>query len=46
MSNMALELALQKANVPFVRAKVGDRYVLQALEDNQWVIGGGLQGIF
>ncbi|ENU81784.1 MULTISPECIES: phosphoglucosamine mutase [unclassified Acinetobacter] len=44
MSNMALELALQKANVPFVRAKVGDRYVLQALEDNQWVIGGEPSG--
>lgn len=44
MSNMALELALEKANVPFVRAKVGDRYVLQALEDNQWVIGGEPSG--
>ncbi|MFW2124907.1 phosphoglucosamine mutase, partial [Acinetobacter ursingii] len=40
MSNMALELALAKANVNFVRAKVGDRYVLQALEENNWVIGG------
>lgn len=44
MSNMALELALEKANVPFVRAKVGDRYVLQALEDNNWVIGGEPSG--
>lgn len=44
MSNMALELALEKANVPFVRAKVGDRYVLQALEDNQWIIGGEPSG--
>ena len=44
MSNMALELALQKANVPFVRAKVGDRYVLQNLEDNNWVIGGEPSG--
>ena len=44
MSNMALELALAKANVNFVRAKVGDRYVLQALEENNWVIGGEPSG--
>ncbi|MDR7016136.1 phosphoglucosamine mutase [Acinetobacter sp. 3657] len=44
MSNMALELALQKANVGFVRASVGDRYVLQALEENDWVIGGEPSG--
>ncbi|WP_025095602.1 phosphoglucosamine mutase [Acinetobacter soli] len=44
MSNMALELALAKAEVPFVRAKVGDRYVLQALEENEWVIGGEPSG--
>ena len=44
MSNMALELALQKADVGFVRAKVGDRYVLQALEENGWVIGGEPSG--
>lgn len=44
MSNMALELALEKAKVPFVRAKVGDRYVLQNLEENNWVIGGEPSG--
>ena len=44
MSNMALELALEQAQVPFVRAKVGDRYVLQNLEDNQWFIGGEPSG--
>lgn len=44
MSNMALELALEAAKVPFVRAKVGDRYVLQALEENNWVIGGEPSG--
>lgn len=44
MSNMALELALQKADVGFVRAKVGDRYVLQALEENGWVTGGEPSG--
>ena len=44
MSNMALEIALDKAEVPFVRAKVGDRYVLQALDDNKWVTGGEPSG--
>ncbi len=44
MSNMALELALAKAEVPFVRAGVGDRYVLQSLEQNDWVIGGEPSG--
>lgn len=44
MSNMALELALEKANIPFLRAKVGDRYVLQGLEENGWSIGGEPSG--
>ena len=44
MSNMALELALAKADVAFVRAKVGDRYVLQGLEENGWVTGGEPSG--
>ncbi len=44
MSNLALELALEKAGVPFTRANVGDRYVLQALEENDWVIGGEPSG--
>ena len=44
MSNMALELALEKAQVPFVRASVGDRYVLQALDEKGWVIGGEPSG--
>lgn len=44
MSNMALELALEKAHVPFLRANVGDRYVLQGLEENGWVLGGEPSG--
>ena len=44
MSNMALELALEKEGVPFFRAKVGDRYVLQGLEENNWVVGGEPSG--
>lgn len=44
MSNMALEVALQQANIPFVRAQVGDRYVLQKLVEQQWSIGGEPSG--
>lgn len=44
MSNMALELALAKAEVTFFRAAVGDRYVLQALDEQQWSIGGEPSG--
>lgn len=40
MTNMAVELALQARGVAFVRAKVGDRYVLEALEANGWLLGG------
>jgi len=44
MSNMALELALEKAGVELLRAKVGDRYVLQGLEEKGWAIGGEPSG--
>lgn len=40
MSNYGLEKAFQKLGVPFKRAKVGDRYVLETLQDNNWVLGG------
>ena len=40
MTNMAVEVALQQHGVKFVRAKVGDRYVLEALNANGWQIGG------
>ena len=40
MTNMAVELALVARGVAFVRAKVGDRYVLEELEKNQWLLGG------
>jgi len=32
MTNMAMELALQARDIPFARAKVGDRYVLEMLQ--------------
>ena len=44
MSNMGLELALKEADIEFVRAKVGDRYVMQALESNGWILGGEPSG--
>lgn len=40
MTNMAVEVALKQQDVEFVRAKVGDRYVLEALNANGWQIGG------
>ena len=40
MTNMAVEVALQRQGISFVRAKVGDRYVLEALHANGWLIGG------
>ena len=44
MSNMGLELALKDANIEFTRAKVGDRYVMQELEANGWILGGEPSG--
>ena len=40
MTNLAVELALKERGVQFVRAKVGDRYVLEALEKHNWLLGG------
>ncbi|MBK0393598.1 phosphoglucosamine mutase [Ramlibacter algicola] len=40
MTNMAVELALRARDVEFVRAKVGDRYVLEELERRGWLLGG------
>ncbi|MFD0668571.1 phosphoglucosamine mutase [Ramlibacter sp. MAHUQ-53] len=40
MTNMAVELALRDRGVAFVRAKVGDRYVLEELERRGWLLGG------
>ena len=40
MTNMAVEVALLRKGVEFVRAKVGDRYVLEELEKRGWLLGG------
>ena len=44
MSNIGLELALQELGIPFRRAKVGDRYVMQLLEQEGWLLGGETSG--
>ena len=40
MTNMAVELAIKAKNIEFVRSKVGDRYVLEVLQKNKWLLGG------
>jgi phosphoglucosamine mutase len=40
MTNMAVELALRAQGIELVRAKVGDRYVLEELDKRGWVLGG------
>lgn len=44
MSNLGLELAFQDLGIPFVRAKVGDRYVMSELLARDWQLGGENSG--
>ena len=44
MSNLGLELALRDLDIPFQRTKVGDRYVVEALKENGWILGGEASG--
>ncbi|WP_109858700.1 phosphoglucosamine mutase [Aggregatibacter kilianii] len=44
MSNMSLELALKQLAIPFVRANVGDRYVLEQMQERGWGLGGENSG--
>lgn len=44
MSNLAMEKALKHHNIAFERAKVGDRYVLELLDQKNWSIGGEASG--
>lgn len=44
MSNYGLELALAELQVPFVRTAVGDRYVIEAMAENRWLLGGENSG--
>ncbi|WP_028241612.1 phosphoglucosamine mutase [Stutzerimonas azotifigens] len=44
MSNLGLELALKARGIPFVRAKVGDRYVMSEMQERGWQLGGENSG--
>ncbi len=44
MTNLAMEQALAKLKIPFARAKVGDRYVLEMLQQRDWLLGGENSG--
>lgn len=44
MSNMGLEIALKQLGIPFERAKVGDRYVLEKLQEKGWHMGAENSG--
>lgn len=44
MTNLALEHALGKMNIPFARAAVGDRYVVEMLNTKGWLFGGENSG--
>jgi phosphoglucosamine mutase len=44
MSNFGFELGLKKIGVPFARAKVGDRYVIEMMRQNGWRLGGENSG--
>ena len=40
MTNMALEVAFKDMGIGFARAKVGDRYVLEMMQERGWLLGG------
>ena len=40
MTNLAVESALKRLGIPLLRAKVGDRYVLEELQARGWLLGG------
>lgn len=44
MSNFGFEMALEELKIPFVRAKVGDRYVIEAMRERDWSLGGENSG--
>jgi len=44
MTNLAFELAMKQLGIPFQRAKVGDRYVMELLQQQGWQLGGENSG--
>ncbi|MDP3536523.1 MAG: phosphoglucosamine mutase, partial [Halomonas sp.] len=44
MSNFGLAMALERLGIPFARAKVGDRFVMEMMAENGWELGGESSG--
>ncbi|WP_438952056.1 phosphoglucosamine mutase [Porticoccus sp.] len=44
MSNLGMEFSLKKLGIPFYRANVGDRYVIEAMRERKWQLGGESSG--
>ncbi|QGX40571.1 phosphoglucosamine mutase [Permianibacter aggregans] len=44
MSNLGLEVALKELGIDFARAKVGDRYVMELMQEKGWILGGESSG--
>lgn len=44
MTNLGMEVALKDRDIEFDRAKVGDRYVIEMMKKNNWLIGGESSG--
>lgn len=44
MSNFGFELGLKQLGIPFARAKVGDRYVIETMKERDWLLGGESSG--
>ncbi len=44
MTNFGFEMALKELGIPFARAKVGDRYVLEMMKERDWLLGGESSG--
>lgn len=44
MTNLAFEHAMEKLRIPFMRARVGDRYVMELLQQQGWQLGGENSG--
>jgi len=44
MTNLGMEHALAKLDIPLIRANVGDRYVMEKLLENNWTLGGENSG--
>lgn len=44
MTNLAIENRFKKMNIPFLRAQVGDRYILEMLQEKKWYLGGENSG--